>query len=249
MRKLAVITLACLTIGAAIAAGSPARAGFIVDASANAGPFMQISGPVVPFPPTNPFSVPLIPANFEGSTFSSIQLVEQSDFPGTGTAGFLQLTGLNIRNLGGFFQSLTLVVTQTGFTEPTSIGAIQVAMSASVVDPPPVITIDLQGCVNSLTGLNPPPGCLGGPQFIAPQLALTGPTANSSINGSFSPVDQPYALTEVITLNMPGDTALATFDATTEVTPPPAVPEPMSAALLASGLAGLALLRRRRKVA
>src|SRR5215469_6041412 len=157
MRKLAVITLACLTIGAAIAAGSPARAGFIVDASANAGPFMQISGPVVPFPPTNPFSVPLIPANFEGSTFSSIQLVEQSDFPGTGTAGFLQLTGLNIRNLGGFFQSLTLVVTQTGFTEPTSIGAIQVAMSASVVDPPPVITIDLQGCVNSLTGLNPPP--------------------------------------------------------------------------------------------
>jgi hypothetical protein len=140
------------------------------------------------------------------------------------------------------------VISDTGFTQPLA-GTIHSSLVAQEPADPigAVNPISLVSCVFN-TNVNAP-GC-GGATATAPIASIPDLATATTVTteGSVGTLNAPYSLVEVITFTLqPGITA--EFTALTTVTPAVAVPEPMSAALLASGLAGLALIRRRRKAA
>jgi hypothetical protein len=129
-------------------------------------------------------------------------------------------------NAGG---TLVITLTGAGFTSPFGVSNWLTQFTGNVANG--TATVAAQSYLDNSDTLNNP-GCAVGCTSLSSVNLGSSATASAVTDGSF-------ALTEVITITTTGNTRLS-LDASVSN-----VPEPVSLALLGTGLAGIGLTRRR----
>ena len=164
-----------------------------------------------------------------------------SNSPGTANLAELTTTGLNIFNNTTSTETTDIDVNATDYTQPLA-RTMTSTLTGSLLGPDPVgDSITLVSCAFDTNVLAS--NCTGA-TVTTPLLTLSLTTTSASVSDFVGvSLTAPYSLTQVIVLTLAaGDTA--DFTAETDVRP---TPEPMSAALLASGLVALGWMGRRRR--
>jgi len=140
---------------------------------------------------------------------------------------YIDLTTFDLSsNAGG---TLVITLTGTGFTTPPGASNWLTQFTGNVANG--TADVSAKSYLDNSNTLNNP-GCAAGCTLLSSVNLGSSATASAVTDGSF-------ALTEVITITTTGNTRLS-LDASVSN-----VPEPMSLALLGTGLAGIGLTRRR----
>ncbi len=140
---------------------------------------------------------------------------------------YIDLTTFDLSsNTGG---TLVITLTGTGFTSPFGASSWLTQFTGNVANG--AATVTARSYLDNSDTLNNP-GCAVGCTLLSSVNLGSSATASAVTDGSF-------ALTEVVTITTQGNTRLS-LDASVSN-----VPEPVSLALFATGLAGLGMIRRR----
>lgn len=179
-----------------------------------------------------------------GDVFQVDLLNVSSNSPGTASAAELIAASLHFKNTSDASASIVITISATGFVQPAAPPPMILGsrINGTVAVPSAANQLSFASCI--LANVNAD-SCAGA-------IAAAGPSAPVVTAGSFmdgvstdiASLDAPYSLLEVLSLTL-GAGADIGFQGTTTIAPVGTVPEPLSLALLGTGLIGLHLARRR----
>jgi hypothetical protein len=238
MRRFPLRAAGFAAVAATLAFGTPkARADIIIDYSLDGG---LTFNPLV----DGPSGTAQVLASGTLGAFSISVLSVSSNSPGTTNLAKLLSDSLDLINTSGSTASIVFAFSDTGFNSPTTPpslllnshigGSIAVGSGANLAS--------FTSCVSTTnTNLT---SCTGATDVAGP--GTPGITTGSFSNDQFATIASlvaPYSITSIwnVTLGAGSDVG---FQANATLAP---IPEPLSLSLLATGLIGLGVIRRRRR--
>ena len=174
-----------------------------------------------------------------GGAFVQITLVQSI----SGSSNSLQMSSSNIENQSGAPLTVTLLASQTDFTDPVTSVTNSGSLTFNANVGAPDSTLKFWADAANVQGANPTntPGTL---LETVSGAAATDPDSFSGSNSAAFIANAPFSMTEGAQLALITGGSITGFNQSMVTSAVPA-PEPFSLALLGTGLVGLGLVRRK----